>query len=117
MECGTAEATGLGFFCLFVINPRVLSANRADLGFLFHIFLILLPPPPSHPTTKEERFPMSKSNTSLTLQELMVCYRAYLRFEKTLENIDSFRGFMEPFCLFSNRSEAQVVMSGINIIN
>ena len=30
MGCGTAEATGLGFVCFVVINPRVLSA---DLGY------------------------------------------------------------------------------------
>ena len=40
MGCGAAEATGLGFVCILVINPRVLSANRI-LGFLFHKF----PPP------------------------------------------------------------------------
>ena len=31
--CGAAEATGLGFVCFVVINPRVLSANRVDLDF------------------------------------------------------------------------------------
>ena len=30
---------------------------------------------------------------------------ASLRFEKDLTNIDSFRGFIENFSLFSNRSE------------
>ena len=33
--CGAAEATGLGFVRFVVINPRVLSANRIDLGFFF----------------------------------------------------------------------------------
>ena len=33
MECGAAEATGLGFVCFVVSNPRVLSANRVVLGF------------------------------------------------------------------------------------
>ena len=32
--------------------------------------------------------------------------RASLRFEKHREHIDSFRGFLEKFSLFSNRSEA-----------
>ena len=38
MGCGAAEATGLGFVCFGVINPRVLSANRVDLAFVvrFH---------------------------------------------------------------------------------
>ena len=29
----SGEATGLGFVCFVVINPRVLSANSVDLGF------------------------------------------------------------------------------------
>ena len=29
----TAEATGLGFVCVDVINPRMLSANRVDFDF------------------------------------------------------------------------------------
>ena len=32
---GEAETTGLSFVCFVVINPRVLSANRVDLGFFF----------------------------------------------------------------------------------
>ena len=41
---GAAEATGLGFVCFVVLNPRVLSANRVDLGlFLFHKFSIFTP--------------------------------------------------------------------------
>ena len=35
MGIGAVEATGLGFVCFVVINPRVLSANRVDLGFFF----------------------------------------------------------------------------------
>ena len=35
MGWDAAEATGLGFVCLVVINPRVLSANRVDFGYLF----------------------------------------------------------------------------------
>ena len=48
MGCGAAEATGLGFVCFVVISPRVLSANRVDLGFFFCFtnFPILPPPPP-----------------------------------------------------------------------
>ena len=42
--CGAAEATGLGFVCFVVLNPRVLSANRVDLGFFF--LLLLFPWPP-----------------------------------------------------------------------
>ena len=39
MGCGVSEATGLGFVCFVVLNPRMLSANRVDLGFfLFHNF-------------------------------------------------------------------------------
>ena len=38
MGCGAAEATGLGFVCFVVINPRVLSAN-SDLGFFFICFI------------------------------------------------------------------------------
>ena len=44
MGCGTAEATGLGFVCFVVNNPRVLSANRVDLGFFVYSA------PPSHQT-------------------------------------------------------------------
>ena len=45
MGCGAAEATGLGFVCFVVINPRVLSANSVDLGFfLFLIFSNFTPP-------------------------------------------------------------------------
>ena len=46
MGCGAAEATGLGFVCFAIVNPRVLSANRVDLGLFFRFFQIL-PPPPS----------------------------------------------------------------------
>ena len=35
--------------------------------------------------------------------------RASLRFEKSRENIDSFRGFIVTFSLFSNQSEALIV--------
>ena len=47
MGCGAAEATGLGFICFVVINPRVLSANIVDFGpfFLFHKLSNLTPPP------------------------------------------------------------------------
>ena len=41
MECGAAEATGLGFVCFVVINPRVLSANRVYFG-LFSFFFFFL---------------------------------------------------------------------------
>ena len=37
MGCGAAEATDLGFIFV-VINPRVWSANRVDLGFFVHKF-------------------------------------------------------------------------------
>ena len=57
MGCGVAEATGLGFFfCFFVINPFVLSANRVDFFFiLFYKFSSFTPPPSlvaqqQHPT-------------------------------------------------------------------
>ena len=33
--CGAAEATGLGFVCFVVFNPRVLSAKRVDFGLFF----------------------------------------------------------------------------------
>ena len=42
MRCCRSDWPGL---CFVVINPRVLSANRVDLGFLFHKFSILPPPP------------------------------------------------------------------------
>ena len=32
MGCGAAEATGLGFVCFVVINPRVLSSKVLILG-------------------------------------------------------------------------------------
>ena len=35
-----------GICLFFVINPRVLSANRVNLGFLFHKFSNFTPPPP-----------------------------------------------------------------------
>ena len=41
----------MGFVCFGVINPRVLLANRVDLGFfLFHKFSHFTPPPPSRPS-------------------------------------------------------------------
>ena len=44
--CGAVEATGL--LCFVVINPRVLSVNRVDLGiFLFQNFSNFTPPPPA----------------------------------------------------------------------
>ena len=49
MGCG-AEATGLGFGCFVVPNPRLLSANKVDLGFLFHTFSNFTPPPPPRHT-------------------------------------------------------------------
>ena len=45
--CGAAEATGLGFVCVVVLNPRVLSASRVDLGFFSFINVPILPPPPA----------------------------------------------------------------------
>ena len=35
MECGVAEASGLGFVCFAVIKPRVFLANRVDFRLLF----------------------------------------------------------------------------------
>ena len=43
MGCGAAEATGLGFVCLVVINPHVL---RVDFGPFLYINFPILPPPP-----------------------------------------------------------------------
>ena len=40
-----SEATGLGFVCFVVFNPRVLSANRVDLGS----FCFINVPTPSPP--------------------------------------------------------------------
>ena len=38
MGFGAAEATGLGFVCFVVINPRVLLSNRVDFGLFFVLF-------------------------------------------------------------------------------
>ena len=38
----SADATGLGFVCFVVINPRLLLANKVDLGSFF-LFRNLLP--------------------------------------------------------------------------
>ena len=38
MGFGAVEATGLGFVCFVVVNPRVLSANRIDFGLFMFIF-------------------------------------------------------------------------------
>ena len=47
MGCGAAESTCLGFVCFVVINPRLLSTNRVDLGFFVsYIFKFYSPPPP-----------------------------------------------------------------------
>mgnify|MGYP003571732062 CR=1 FL=1 len=35
--CGASEATGPGFVCFVVFNPRVLQANRVDLGLFWFI--------------------------------------------------------------------------------
>ena len=43
MECGAAEATGLGFVC-FVVSTLVCSANWVDVGFFVHNFPISLSP-------------------------------------------------------------------------
>ena len=45
MGCGAAEATGLGFVCFVVINPR---AQPIGFGFFFFVKYIsfLLPSPP-----------------------------------------------------------------------
>ena len=45
MGCGAAEATGLGFVCFVVINPRVLSTDRVDFGLFFVNFVRFTPPP------------------------------------------------------------------------
>ena len=45
MGRGAAEATGLGFVCFVVSNPRV-PANRVDFGFFLFINFPILPPPP-----------------------------------------------------------------------
>ena len=45
MGCGAAEATGLGFVCFVVINPRVLLANRVDLTFFVSYISNFTPPP------------------------------------------------------------------------
>ena len=50
MECGAAEATGLGFVCFVVINPRMLSANRVDFGHFVEIIQFYLYPPPPRAT-------------------------------------------------------------------
>ena len=54
MGCGTAEATGLGFVCFVVINPRVVSQQSCFFYCLFHIFPFLrswctFTPPPQCP--------------------------------------------------------------------
>ena len=76
MGCGAAEATGLGFVCFIVINPRVLSVNmettkmpdnakilmggppssrlfflfsRVDFGLCFFSYIYQLYPPPPTP--------------------------------------------------------------------
>ena len=46
-EALIAEATGLGFVCFVVLNPRVLSANRVDFGFFLFQKLSNFTPPPS----------------------------------------------------------------------
>ena len=53
----TADATGgLGFVCFIVVNPRVLTANRFDLGFfLVHKCLTphtIFPHPPAPVTAR-----------------------------------------------------------------
>ena len=42
----TAEATGLDFVWFVVLNPRVLSANRADFGLFYFFKQIPISPPP-----------------------------------------------------------------------
>ena len=46
MGFGAAEATGLGFVCVVVNNPRVLSANRVYFGLNVNIFPWFTPSPP-----------------------------------------------------------------------
>ena len=77
MGCSAAEATGLGFVCFVVINPRVFSANRVDLGFfLFHIFSNFPPPPQSDLKTPLEALNVQFQNflamveTTVDLQEV-----------------------------------------------
>ena len=42
MKCGAAEATGMGFVCFVVINPRIM---QADLVFFFVSYNCPISPP------------------------------------------------------------------------
>ena len=55
MGCGAAEVTDLGSVCI-VINPRVLSVNRLDLGFFYVINypILLRTPQPNILMRREE---------------------------------------------------------------
>ena len=65
MGCGAAEATGLGFVCFVVINPRVLS-NRVDLGFFAtYIFQFSNFTPTNIPHSYSSQSPRSISSRSL----------------------------------------------------
>mgnify|MGYP003571710892 CR=1 FL=1 len=45
MGCGAAKASDMGFVCFVVINPCVLSANKADFGLFCYKFSNFTPPP------------------------------------------------------------------------
>ena len=70
--CGAAESTCLVFVCFVVINPRVLSANKVDLG-LFLSHKILLPPPPQHIFTPLH---LAADNGNRKMVELLVQHGA-----------------------------------------
>ena len=85
-----------------------------EFFFCFIIFPFLIPL-----EAREMRIELSGVMTDVVMSvvivdppgwgQLIVLTKASLRFEKTRENIDSFRGFIDKFGLLSTRSEALVL--------
>ena len=73
-----------GLFFFVVLNPRVLLANRVDLGcFLFHKFSNYTPPLPTHDLMIKEKYfethPV-ELRVKLSVQQAVIIVREVLGF-------------------------------------
>ena len=98
-----AEATGLGFVCFVVINPCVLSANRAwfwafFVSWIFQFYLIfqLLPPPPQ---SEQKLLSMRDSLhiTEVEYQNTVASYNGFI--DSATADVMSFSDVIGLLCL------------------
>ena len=99
-------------WALFVINPCVLSVNRVDLGLFFCFFLLFTPLQLLHKqwTKMQTSDLISYYSDRIVVGGEIMILKTSLRFENDRQNIDSLRRFIDKFSLFSNRSEALIVL-------